>query len=195
MAQLKDTTINGNLKVDGVINLPTDKGVRGVHPTTGDMSSLIFMNPSGNTTVGYGGYVNKNGSTHLYGNDVSLYVGNANTSYRPYYKAGDGTVNVFTRTVGYCSNSGRYIRFTVPLSKPVIGNPIVTPTSNKGIMLFQDGKYTHDSGSGIYVSTGITYTATIENGCVAVTAIMPTTTDAVTLETIGIVWSGTLTFS
>ena len=72
--------------------------------------------------------------------------------FRPYYKIGD-TIDVRVRTSGYITNMGENVFFTIPLTKPIIGNPILDIRSEKGFVLRQGGKY-------IYGCDGATTPAT-----------------------------------
>lgn len=191
MAQLKDTVIDGTLKTTS--NITLGHNLCGIHPETGNDTQILSLSQYGNTVVGYDGYANKNGNSHIYGNDIVHYVGAVNDNYRPYYRAGD-TVNVLVRTAGFCVSNGAWVRFIVPLEKPVIGKPTVAATSDKGFILCQNGKYTHDTNSTTYADPS-SYAPILRNGYVEITATMPTTTDATTSDSIGIVWSGILTFS
>lgn len=193
MAQLKDTTIDGILEVSKTIYIPNGYALAGYN-TNGDVRTIAHINSSNNILFGHGSYNAGEGRTYIYGNDVYVASKAAGDSqFKLYYSAGD-TYDVGIRTSGYCANSGKMIYFTVPLEKPVIGSPTVTATSRNGFMLLQGGKYTHGSASGTYV-TPTSYSVALRNGYVIVTATMSATTNAVNLETIGILWEGTLTFS
>lgn len=199
MAQLKDSIIDGNLEVTGNINLKTNNNsINGIHPETGAISNIIGMNGYGNTIVGYDGYVNKNGNTHVYGNDVAHYIASANANFRPYYRAGD--VLNFTgdsfavRTAGYVTNAGKNIVFTIPVSKPVIGSPSITVTSGKGFVFRQDGNYTHGSAASTFVKP-TSYSVVLNNSGFVITAIFDITTNVVNNDAIGIYWDGTITLS
>ena len=192
MAQLKDTTVNGILEATS--NMILNGKLYGIHPDTEEKSNMIYMGSTGNTIVGYGGYVNKNGNTYMYGEDVGIYSGAAgNQGYRPYYRMGD-SFNVTIRTAGYCINDGRTVRFHIPLSKPIIGSPVVTATSNKGIILLQNGKYTHGSASDTYIYPEL-YETELRTGNIEITVSIKNTTNAISAAPIGIVWSGKITLS
>lgn len=198
MAQLRDTTINGNLDVTGGLTFKTTSGVRSIHPETGNETHMLHISEYGNTIVGYGGYTNQNGNTHIYGNDIAHYVASANANYRPYYRAGD-VIN-FTgdslaiRTSGYVTNSGKNIVFTIPVSKPVIGSPSITITSGKGFVLRQDGNYTHGSAASTFVKP-TSYSVVLNSSGFVVTAVFDVTTNVVNNDAIGIYWDGTITLS
>lgn len=200
MAQLRDTTIDGNLEVIGSILLKTsDRGIQGIHPDTGELSRLIYMSQYGNTVVGYDGYINENGNSNLYGNDIYHHVASADkVSYRPYYKAGD--VLDFTgdshavRTAGYVTNAGKNVVFTVPVSKPVIGSPSIIVSSGKGFVIRQDGNYTHGSSASVFVKP-TSYSVVLNPTGFVVTAIFDVTTNVVNNDVTGIYWDGKITLS
>lgn len=199
MAQLRDSTIDGNLEITGGTYLKTNgKGVYGVHPETGDASSIISLNSSGNTLVGYGGYTNKNGNSHICGNEIFHFVASADVSYRPYYRAGDtisfagNSTNNAARATGYVVGSN--VVFTIPLTKPVIGSPTVTVTSGQGFIMRQGGKFTHGSASGSYVKP-TSYSAILNNSGIVITAVFSDTTNAVNNDVISVYWDGNITLS
>lgn len=199
MAQLRDSTIDGNLDVVGSINLKTNgKGIYGIHPETNNTSSVISLNSSGNVLVGYGGYVNKNGNSHICGNDINHFVGAIDGSYRPYYRAGDtisfagNSTNNAARAIGYVTGSN--VVFTIPLTKPIIGSPTVTATSNQGFIMRQGGKFTHGSASGSYVKP-TSCSAIANNSGIVITAVFDDTTNAISNDIISVYWDGTITLS
>lgn len=200
MAQLKDSVIDGNLEVTNDIVLKNhDKGLKAIHPETGEAVMLIDMSQYGNTIVGYNGYSQANGNTHIYGNDIAHYVASAGkVNYRPYYRAGD--VLNFTgdsgavRSAGYVTNAGKNIVFTVPVSKPVIGSPAITVSSGKGFVLRQGNNYTHGSAANTFV-TPTSYSVVLNNSGFVVTAVFDVTTNVTNNDAIGIYWDGTITLS
>ena len=198
MAQLRDTTIDGNLEVTGNTVLKTNgKGVHGIHPETGETSSMLSMNTSGNTLVGYGGYVNKNGNSHICGNDINHFVASADISYRPYYREGDildFTGNNAVRTSGYVTNAGKNVVFTIHVSKPIIGNPSVTISGGQGFVLRQDGNYTHGSAASVFVKPS-SYSIVLNDSGIVLTAVFDDTTNVVNNDATGIFWDGKITLS
>lgn len=195
MAQLRDTAIDGNLEVTGGTILKTNGiGVYGIHPETGATSSMLSINSSGNTLVGYGGYINKNGNSHICGNDINHFVASADISYRPYYREGD-TINFKVKTAGYVTNSGQYVAFTIPITKPVIGAPTATITSSNGLILRQNNEYTHGSASNARVKpTRYDIDANYNSGFIVI-AVFSNTTNAINNNAIGIDFEGTITLS
>lgn len=200
MAQLRDSIIDGNLEVTGDIILQTNsKSIRGVNPNTGETNRMVHMSEYGNTIIGYDGYANQNGNTHLYGNDVAHYVASADANFRPYYRAGD-VINFQVRTSGYVTNSGQNLVFTIPITKPVIGATTATATSNNGFVLRQGGKYTHgsdgaNSAGTVYAKpTGYKVESNYNSGFI-VTAYFDDTTNVTNNDATGIYWDGTITLS
>lgn len=199
MAQLRDSTIDGNLGVTGTISLKTiDNGIHNIHPDTGEPSRMLHMDSYGNTIIGYGGYANKNGDSLIFGNDIEHYVAYADAEYRPYYRAGD--ILSFTgdssavRTSGYVTNSGKNVVFTIPVSKPVIGSPSITISSGKGFVLRQGGNYTHGSAASTFVKP-TSYSVVLNPSGFVVTAVFDVTTNVVNNDATGIYWDGTITLS
>lgn len=200
MAQLKDSVVDGNLEVTGDVVLKTvNEGVQGIHPETGEANRLIYMSEFGNTVVGYDGYNNENGNSHIYGNDISHYVASAGkVNYRPYYRAGD-SIDFKVRAAGYVTNSGKNVVFTIPITKPVIGTPTAVATSGNGFVLRQGAKYTHGSDGAsspqVYAKpTSYSVESNYNSGFV-VTAVFDVTTNVTNNDAIGVYWDGTITLS
>ena len=196
MAQLRDSTIDGNLEVTGITIFKTnEKGVSGIHPETGETTSMLRMSSSGNTIVGYDGYKNKNGNTHIYGNDVAHYIASADANFRPYYRAGDTisfTGNASVRTAGYVTNTGKNVVFTIPVTKPVIGSPTITATSGQGFVFRQGDGYTHGSAASTYVKP-TSYSVVLNPSGFVVTAVFDVTTNVTNNDAIGVYWDGKIT--
>ena len=201
MAQLRDSVIDGNLEVTGDIILKTnEEAIRGVHPDTGDTNRLIYMSGNGNVVVGYDGYVNENGNSHIYGNDVYHYIASAGkVNYKPYYRAGD-TIKFTTndtelRTAGYLTNGNKDVTFTIPVPKPIIGSPTISVSSDsKGFVLRQNNTYTHGSNSGVYVKP-TTYKVMLNDIGLTIVATFDVTTNSVNNSPIGVCWQGSITLS
>lgn len=199
MAQLKDSTVDGNLNVTGdIVFKSNDKGIYSIHPETGEASNILHMSEFGNAIIGYDGYVNQNGNSHIYGNDVVHYIASAgNSNFRPYYRAGDVidfTGNSAVRTAGYVTNSGKNIVFTIPVMKPVIGSPSITVESGDGFVLRQNNSYTHGSAASTFVKP-TSYSTILNNSGFIVTAVFDVTTNVINNNAIGIYWDGTITLS
>ena len=152
------------------------------------------------------GYVDFNFKTYhrhnmCFHNDATFCIHHENSeyTYRPYFRKGD-TINVELRTTGYVTNSKTYIEFYISLDRPIIGSPAVSVASNKGLMLRQNGTYTHGSSSssanGDVWAIPSSYTV-IKRGSygLLIRAIMTDTSGATNNDAIGIVWSGVITLS
>lgn len=201
MAQLRDSVIDGSLEVTGDIVLKTnEKAIKGIHPDTGETNRLIYMSGNGNTVVGYDGYVNENGNSHIYGNDVYHYIGSVGkVNYKPYYRAGDTIKftnnSTYIRTAGYVTNAMKDVVFTIPLSKPIIGAPTAQVSESEGLILRQNNTYTHGSAASTYAKpTSYDVFVNPDVGLV-VTAHFDVTTNAINNNPIGVYWNGVITLS
>lgn len=198
MAQLRESTIDGNLDITGnIVVKETNKGLYCIHPETGEQYAMVHMNPYGNTVIGYDGYANQNANSFVCGNDIENHVASADTHYRPYYRAGD-VINFNVRTSGYVTNSGKSVFFTIPITKPVIGAPNAAASSEKGFILRQNG-YTHGCDGATtpatYVKPSSYHIDSNFNSGFIITAIFDATTNVENNSPIGIYWDGTITLS
>lgn len=76
MAQLKDTSVNGQLEVSSDITLGHKMAINGI-TTEGDTRENIQpCNQSNNCVIGYGNYVAENGNSHIYGVAVKAITSN-----------------------------------------------------------------------------------------------------------------------
>lgn len=191
MARLRDSIIEGNLEVtNNVIIKEANKALYCIHPETGEQSAMVHMNPYGNTVIGYDGFVNRNGNSFICGEDVEHHIASAgDIHYRPYYRAGD-TIDVNVRTSGYVTNSGTSVFFTIPLTKPIIGKPMIDIRSNNGFVLRQGGKYTHGCDGSTTPATyvhPINYSVDNNFNCgLIVTANFDNATNVINNDSIGI---------
>lgn len=71
MAQLKDTTVNGDLEVSEHVFLENGKIIYG-KTTGGENRSMVQMNASNQSIFGYGGYNNNEGASYFDGNNVNI---------------------------------------------------------------------------------------------------------------------------
>lgn len=201
MAQLKDTVISGNLNVAKSVILATnDNALQGV-TTDGKVTKLVQMSGNNDTLIGYGNYVNKSGNSHICGNDIKHFVATAgdDVSYRPYYRVGD-TIDIVVKTSGFVTASGAAVAFTIPLTKPIIGNPTAEVTSTSTFILRQNGDYTHGSDGGATPNVNAKPKSySIEsnyNSGIVVTAVFDAASGAGSVENnshIGVAWSGKIT--
>lgn len=195
MAQLKNTTINGHLDITDVIRVSNNKGIQGLDSDGNYRQNFQPCNASNNCIIGYDNYVNANGNTHIYGNDVRFYIASAGQkNFCPYYKVGN-TISFNIRTAGFVTNSSQDVYFVVPTTVPIIGSPTATATSVSGFMLRQENKYTHGSTASAYV-TPASYTVTVNQGVgFIVMAKFSDITNAINNSPIGIHWSGNITLA
>lgn len=132
---------------------------------------------------------------NIYGRSIHNYVGSVNAVYKPYYEAGDSLpVNWYGS--GFVSASSKNVYFSIPLAKPVIGNPTVNVTFSSGLKIRQNSKYTHGSSSSTYTSPS-SYSAGLssDGGMINIVASFTDTTNAVNDSPCGIAASINIEFS
>ena len=173
------------------------KIIYGIKPDGSERSVLVPQNENGNTVIGHGNYLSKDGDTYIDGFDVYLAISNnaaGGIAWRPYVR--QGQVYSFTiDTTGYVYNSGKSIRFNFPMTIPIIGEPVITATSGSGFILCQNGNYTHGSTKNAYVNPVSYSTYNSTSLGLFVMATFDNATNAVDNNPIGIQWSGIITFS
>lgn len=189
----------GSITSKGAIYIPNDKSLYG-KSTSGTNLALIHVSDSNNTIIGYGGYINSLGSTRIYGQDINLIISNASNnpdgdSFRPYFRKSD-TVSGVWHGAGYITSSGAAIRFSIQLSKPIVGDPTVTISSVDGLIIRQNTKYLYGSSSTDYVKPS-SYSASLSfsGNCINITATMSNTTNVENNSACGIIASIKITFS
>lgn len=199
MAQLKDSVVDGVLKVTDNVTLQTvDKGVQGINPLTGNAERMIQMSGNGDTLIGYDGYKNQSGNSHICGKDIKYFISSiGDVNYRPYYRTGD-SIDFVVKTSGFITASGRAVAFTIPISKPIIGNPVATVSKDNGFILRQNGNYTHGSDGANDKRVKAT-SFSIEqnyNGGIVITATFDMDSgNVVNNSHIGVAWTGTIKLS
>lgn len=215
MAQLRDSTIDGSLsisdnlevggKLDVIDNITlstVDRGICGINPSNGDTERMIQMSSNGDTLIGYDGYKNKSGNSHVCGKDIKHFISSiGDINYRPYYRSGD-TIDIIVKTSGFVTASGTAVAFTIPLTMPVIGSPTAEVTSTTTFILRQNGDYTHGSDGASTPNVSATpksYSIELNyNSGFVVTAVFDSSSGAGSVENnshIGIVWSGKIKLS
>lgn len=150
-----DVACNGTFHANGNINANKDIGVTGnlwfsqdggaFFVTTSDgkqLNLLDLYNVNKDTVLGWGQYANKSGGTLICGHDIAFNVssGASDASYHPYYRRGH-SIDVRMGTAGYVTSGTKEFYFTIPLGKPVIGNPNVSVSSINGLIIRQNSKY------------------------------------------------------
>lgn len=196
MAQLKDTTVNGNVELTGKLMLPNSIGIYALDTDGEYRQNIQPCNANNNCVIGYGNYVKNDGNTNIYGSDIIMCSSAAgNVNYRPYYRAGD-SLELDIYTSGFVTNSGKDVYFYMPFARPIIGSPTVTITSNNGMIIRQDAKYTHGSSASVYaVPTSYSRVGDTDWNGLCIKASFTDTTNVTNNSTVGIRWSGIITFS
>lgn len=197
--------IAGDLKAYGNINANRDIGLAGniwttnqskIYSTNVDGKQKVVMvlcDSDNDLSIGYGSWINKDGDTYLRGRDVYLGASSAAsyTTYRPYYRRGD-SIDVRMGTAGYVTSGTKEFYFTIPLGKPVVGNPSVSVSSINGLIIRQNSKYIIKSD---WVQPD-RYSAYIRNNnAVSVIAFWNNTTNAENNSPVGIDTNIRITFS
>lgn len=151
-------------------------------------------------SIGNGIYAD-NSNTKIVSSDVikldagRIYLSTYLGAWRPYFCAGDSISAIFG-TAGYITSSGKDVIFIIPLSKPIVGNPTVTVTSVKGLIVRQNNKYLYGGSSTKYVKPSkYTVHSTLSGGCINVFATMQNTTDVTNNSPCGIYTNIKITFS
>lgn len=197
--------IAGDLKAYGNINANRDIGLAGniwttnqskIYSTNVDGKQKVVMvlcDSDNDLSIGYGSWINKDGDTYLRGRDVYLGASStaSYTTYRPYYRRGD-SIDVRMVTAGYVTSGTKEFYFTIPLGKPVVGNPSVSVSSINGLIIRQNSKYIIKSD---WVQPD-RYSAYIRNNnAVSVIAFWNNTTNAENNSPVGIDTNIRITFS
>lgn len=146
-----DTDIDGSIyTTDNLYFYTKNRAIYG-RGNSGIWKNLFQpQNSNYNTVIGYGNYANAEGLTNIYGVDISIFSATAgNAGVRPYYRKGD-KVWVAGYVGGFVTNSKSTICFTINLDRPILGTPTVTVTSSSGLVIRQDGLYTHGSDGSSY---------------------------------------------
>ena len=110
----------------------------------------------------------------------------------PYYEAGDVLKGKW-KGGGYVTTAKKEVVFTVPLCKPIVGNPTITVAAS--LIIRQASKYTHGSASSTQV-TPKSYE--VERGigdAICITCVMSDLTNAVNNDACAVSADLTITFS
>lgn len=185
-------------KFSSDIYLANDCSIHSYDKSNTEMNVFKGVSAAGNTLIGYGQYTNGSGNTHIYGNDVLIYsaASGVESGLRPYYRKGDTiTMSQDMPTTGYITNSGKTIYFIVPLTKPVLGNPTVTASSDKGFIVRQNEKYLYGGTSYSDYVIPSSYSAYLSPYGIRIAATFDVSTNAINNSPCGIDWSGIITFS
>lgn len=200
-----DVACNGTFYANGNINANRDIGLAGSMWTT-NQSKIYSTNVDGkqkvvmvlcdsdnDLSIGYGSWINKDGDTYLRGRDV--YLGASSTAsyvtYRPYYRRGD-SIDVRMGTAGYVTSGTKEFYFTIPLGKPVIGNPTVSVSSINGLIIRQNSNYIIKAD---WVQPDRYSAAVRDNNAIGVIAFWNNATNAANNSPVGIDANIRITFS
>mgnify|MGYP004477455463 CR=1 FL=1 len=199
-AQLIGAILSGNaIDIQAVI----DATSIGLKTELVDNSYCLVLSAAGGTTKS--SITLSRGSLKLVGQsllelDTQELAVNANSiqftvaegSYCPYYKAGDKLSGKW-KGGGYVTTAKKEVVFTVPLAKPIVGNPTITVAAS--LIIRQAGKYTHGSAS----STKVTPKSyEVERGigdAICITCVMSDLTNAVNNDACAVSADLTITFS
>lgn len=130
----------------------------------------------------------------LEGKALRFYIRSAMDLYKPYYEAGD-TIDVEWTGTGFVSDASSKVYFSIPLSRPVIGTSNVSVNSSNGLIVRQNGTFTHGSSASGYVKPTYSATLSCDGGIVNVVATLSSTANAVNDAPCGITASLTIAFS
>ena len=201
-----DVACNGTFHANGNINANRDIGVTGnmwfsqdggaFFVTTSDgkqLNLLDLYNVNKDTVLGWGQYANKSGGTLICGHDIAFNVssGASDASYRPYYRRGD-SIDVRMGTAGYVTSGTKEFYFTIPLGKPVVGNPSVSISSINGLIMRQNSKYIIKAD---WVQPDRYSAAVRDNNAIGVIAFWNNATNAANNSPVGIDANIRITFS
>lgn len=195
---------NGNVNAGGSVsaggNISTgynfladnDRGLY-VKDTGGSYRNVATVNTSDQVLIGAGLAWAKKGQLCLMGNSVTMYDGARNVWWTPYYVPGT-TFTIRWRGSGFITSSGSWVCFFIPFDRPLVGVSACSVRSNPGLKIRQNGKYLYGSSANadVYASS---YSATITQGGIHVTATMGNTTNASNNAPCGIDVGLNVTFS
>lgn len=201
-----DVACNGTFHANGNINANKDIGLAGnmwfnqnngiLFVTRNDGVQLEAINTcdgENNLSFGWTNYNEQRGDTYVGGKDVYFRVsgGASKVGYRPYYRRGD-LIDVRMGTAGYVTSGTKEFYFTIPLGKPVIGNPNVSVSSINGLIIRQNSKYIIKAD---WVQPD-RYSATVrDNNAIWVIAFWNNATNAANNSPVGIDANIRITFS
>lgn len=171
--------------------MPNGKSLRAKN-AAGAYQTLVGLTSSDDVTLGYAGYSMNKGNTILHGGTGILFkLRTPTVQWNPYYKAGD-SISVGINAAGYTMATNN-VRFSIPLSKPVVGSLTPTVTSISGLTVVQNGKTLYGGAN----AKPSSYSAAIaSNGNeINIVATMPNSTNATAYTACGIYASMTVKFS
>ena len=186
-----NVTVNNWIEVLGNIWINKNSAIN-VTTEAGNQKQLVSTYGE-SAFFGYGNYDGRYGDSYLLGKDVFIGINPHGTKidYRPYYRKGD-SIDVRMGTAGYVTSGTKEFYFTIPLGKPVIGNPNVSVSSINGLIIRQNSNYIIKAD---WVQPD-RYSATVrDNNAIWVIAFWNNTTNAANNSPVGIDANIRITFS
>ena len=186
-----NVTVNNWIEVLGNIWINKNSAIN-VTTEAGNQKQLVSTYGE-SAFFGYGNYDGRYGDSCLLGKDVFIGINPHGTKidYRPYYRRGD-SIDVRMGTAGYVTSGTKEFYFTIPLGKPVVGNPTVSISSINGLIMRQNSKYIIKAD---WVQPD-RYSAVVrDNNAIWVIAFWNNTTNAANNSPVGIDANIRITFS
>lgn len=189
----------------GKVTLPygIDNGI--IRGTKEDGTEFSVLEPSisGNFTVLGRGNLNEAGggtgegaTTYVMGHSIMFRISDSNVgiqNWKPYYNGGQ-SFTIGIDTAGFVSSNPKYVYFTIPLYKPVVGGPTITATTGDGMIIRCNGKFAYGSSDSNKIRPA-SYVVSQTTTCIRIRAEFGNTTNATANTAIGVYWHGTITFS
>lgn len=187
---LTSVTANSFLIGNGASNM--------IEASSDDVLDLITAGNIDVTKQGLNTYVNigvtgfEEDTSVIINGDLTV-VGALSTTgdYKLYYESGD-TIAGKWKGGGYVTTAKKEVVFTVPLARPIVGNPTISVSAS--LIIRQGSKYTHGSSSSVKV-TPKSYE--IERGigdAICITCVMSDLTNAVNNDTCAVAADLTIRF-
>ena len=191
-------TVKGNFLSNGWVQIGEDiwfenNATIWCKATNGTWKQIINLSSGEDVYLGWSNYDQALGNIHLLGKDVWIGVNFSGNKidFKPYYSRGD-SIDVRMGTAGYVTSGTKEFYFTIPLGKPVIGNPSVSVSSINGLIIRQNGNYIIKAD---WVQPD-RYSATVrDNNAIWVIAFWNNTTNAANNSPVGIDANIRITFS
>lgn len=186
-----NVTVNNWIEVLGNIWINKNSAIN-VTTEAGNQKQLVSTYGE-SAFFGYGNYDGRYGDSYLLGKDVFIGINPHGTKidYCPYYRKGD-SIDVRMGTAGYVASGAKEFYFTIPLGKPVIGNPSVSISSINGLIIRQNSNYIIKAD---WVQPD-RYSAVVrDNNAIWVIAFWNNTTNAANNSPVGIDANIRITFS
>ena len=192
--QCKKVTIGKkDIGVVGNMWFGQENGILFVTLNDGTILEAINLFDENNLSIGWGHYSQKKGQVCIGGTDIIHRVSATanNVEYRPYYRRGD-SIDVRMGTAVYVTSGTKEFYFTIPLGKPVVGNPSVSISSINGLIMRQNSKYIIKAD---WVQPDRYSAAVSDNNAIWVIAFWNNTTNAANNSPVGIDANIRITFS